>query len=58
MKWSVRDLLNFSYIPEINEAYEGTWANGDPLPQAGRLSDASLDLDLGEFDEWDTSEEE
>ena len=44
MKWSVRDLLNFSYIPEINEAYEGTWADGDPLPQARRMSDASMDL--------------
>ena len=31
MEWSVRDLLNFSYIPIINEAFEGTWAHGDPI---------------------------
>ena len=29
MKWSVRDLLNLSYMPGLNEAYEGTWQNGD-----------------------------
>ena len=27
MKWSVRGLLDFSYIPEINEAFEGEWDN-------------------------------
>ena len=27
--WSVRSLLEFSYIPAINEAYEGTWALSD-----------------------------
>lgn len=31
MSWSVRDLLDFSYIPSINAAFEGTWAHGDPL---------------------------
>ena len=51
MKWSVRDLLEFSYIPEINGAFEGTWADGDPLPQARRLSDVSLDM--LESDGWD-----
>ena len=30
MKWSVRGLLDFSYIPAINQAFEGTWAHGDP----------------------------
>ena len=30
MRWSVRALLDFSYIPGVNEAFEGTWANGDP----------------------------
>ena len=30
MKWSVRELLEFSYIPAINEAYEGTWNSSDP----------------------------
>ena len=45
MKWSVRDLLEFSYIPGINEAFEGTWASGDPAAVAERLSDSSLGLD-------------
>ena len=31
MSWSVRTLLEFSYIPPINSAFEGTWAHGDPL---------------------------
>ena len=31
MSWSVRDLLDFSYIPNLNEAFEGTWAHVDPL---------------------------
>ena len=30
MSWSVRNLLDFSYIPGINTAFEGTWAHGDP----------------------------
>ena len=30
MRWSVRDLLDFSYVPGINETYEGTWTNSDP----------------------------
>ena len=29
MSWSVRDLLNFSYVPGINEAYEGRGSDGD-----------------------------
>ena len=31
MKWSVRDILHFSFIPGVNEAYEGSWAHGDPI---------------------------
>ena len=47
MKWSVRDLLNFSYNPGINEAFEGTWASGDPIPD-----DLGLNwLDRGSGDE-------
>ena len=46
MKWSVRDLLNFSFIPGINEAFEGTWADGDPLPMPMDASDESLGLDF------------
>ena len=41
--WSVRDLLDFSYNPGINEAFEGTWQSGDPLPLSG-THDASFDL--------------
>ena len=29
LRWSVRAILNFSYVPAINLAYEGTWAHGD-----------------------------
>ena len=25
MKWSVRELLEFSYVPAVNEAFEGDW---------------------------------
>ena len=31
MEWSVRQLLEFSYLPQINDAFEGTWAHGDPV---------------------------
>ena len=30
MTWSVRNLLDYSYNPAINAAFEGTWAHGDP----------------------------
>ena len=43
MKWSVRDLLNFSYIPGINEAYEGLWNDGDAPPDP----DQSLEVSMG-----------
>ena len=33
MSWSVRNILDFSYIPSINRAYEGTWAHDDPLSE-------------------------
>ena len=53
MRWSVRDLLNFSYIPEVNAAYEGSWADGErtcdeeamdlasswPWAETGRVTD-------------------
>ena len=48
MTWSVRDLLNFSYIPGVNEAYEGSWASGDPLPSNDVMMDTTMDLDLFE----------
>ena len=31
MAWSVRDLLDFSYTPTVNDAFEGSWAHGDPV---------------------------
>ena len=55
MKWSVRDLLNFSYHPGINEAYEGTWNSGDPLPQMHDLMDESMGL--GWLDDEDDPED-
>ena len=39
MSWSVRDLLDFSYCPGINEAYEG-----DPQWDNSTLADTSLGL--------------
>ena len=51
MKWSVRELLEFSYVPGINEAYEGTWASGDPLPALNE----TLDYDWLEDDIWDNT---
>ena len=39
MSWSVRTLLEFSFLPGINEAFEGTWAHGDPA-DIGDLADS------------------
>ena len=45
MDWSVRQLLNFSYIPGINEAYEGNWT-GDGREGLGQdVLDVSLGLE-------------
>ena len=41
MQWSVRSLLDFSYIPSINDAFEGTWAHGDPQNQNDLQSEES-----------------
>ena len=30
MQWSVQKLLQFSYLPAIDLAFEGTWAHSDP----------------------------
>ena len=43
MQWSVRSLIDFSYIPGINLALEGTWALSD-APTVGN--------GLDEADEW------
>ena len=39
MNWSVRSLLAMSYIPVVNEAFEGTWASNDPADQNNMQSD-------------------
>ena len=50
MTWSVRDLIDFSHVPGINEAYEGTWASGDLPLKSDHPSDASFGLDWLEDD--------
>ena len=45
MKWSVRNILDFSFTPALNEAYEGSWTNDDSTPvQPGELN-ASVGTD-------------
>ena len=58
MTWSVRKLLDFSYHPGINEAYEGSWADGDPAPEVGPGMDGSFGLEWldGERDDEDDFE--
>ena len=31
MEWSVRALIDLTYLPGLNAAFEGTWSHGDPL---------------------------
>ena len=31
MRWSVRNLIDFSYIPTVNRAFEGTWSDGSAM---------------------------
>ena len=45
MRWSVRSLLEFSYTPGINDAYEGTWAGDDPFIEGRDIWDSSMGLD-------------
>ena len=42
MQWSVRGLLDFSYNPAINLAFEGTWAHGDPADKGVLDSEGEL----------------
>ena len=46
MKWSVRQLLDFSYIPGINAAYEGSWGE----KRQGEAPTLDCTLDLGWLD--------
>ena len=57
MTWSVRDLLDFSYSPGINEAFEGIW-DDEELPRAYHLHDDSLGLDWLEDDSGDVNNNE
>ena len=43
MKWSVRNLLHFSYHPRINQAFEGSWERGG----AGDDENGNLNVTLG-----------
>ena len=53
MTWSVRDIVNFSYVPAIDAALLGTWAHGDP---AGMDDMDSEHLDEPGSDACDTGE--
>ena len=54
MKWSVREILNFTYHPGVNEAYEGTWNNSDHRTTWGPCgTDESLSLDWLEDESGD-----
>ena len=44
MQWSVRNLIDFSYTPTINAAFEGTWAHGDPA----NVDDMDVDCPLND----------
>ena len=50
MKWSVRALLNFSYIPGINDAFEGSKEPGGQPTGPGSVSDETLGLEWLEED--------
>lgn len=56
MAWSVRQLLDFSFAPGINEAFEGTWANSDPIRGNAGPGDDSLGLDWLECSSGDKEE--
>ena len=51
-RWSVRDLLEFSYLKGINEAYEGTGERGAWEGDLCAVDDLGLDW-LGREDEDD-----
>ena len=56
VKWSVRDLLDFSYTPGINEAYEGSWDTGDPPQVMEDGLEDSLGLDWLEEPDADVTQ--
>ena len=55
MKWSVRNMLRFSYFPGVNDAFEGTWASGDPNPVGEDPHDESMGLGLLDEDQLDVN---
>ena len=42
MTWSVRSLLDFSYTPGINDAYEGDWREGGEYVGEAGIMDETL----------------
>ena len=46
MLWSVRGILNFSYGPGINEAFEGSWETGDQQIEDGETMDLTLGFEM------------
>ena len=46
MLWSVRGILNFSYYPGINGAFEGSWETGDQHADYGEAMDLTLGFDI------------
>ena len=50
MAWSVRDLLNFSYIPGINGAFEGVWNEGERPTGGTSCLDDTVGIDWLEGD--------
>ena len=53
MTWSVRELLEFSYVPDINLAFEGSWERGDP-PTGGDLCDLFTQSEVTSSDDEST----
>ena len=45
-KWSIRNLLDFTYVPKINEAFEGVWTSSDTLDQGNMMSSEDSDTEV------------
>ena len=54
-RWSVRKLIDFSYLPGVNDAFEGTWAHGDPAQVQDLDSDGTDDSHNGPSTESEDS---
>ena len=56
MTWSVRELINFSFTPGLNEAYEGSWKSDNGEATSVRDLDITLGMDWLEEEMADTTE--